>query len=241
MNYKLAIKLFFLGIICISYWFYVNRVELSGIHGIHTLSQLKMLYTSGYFNERLHGSVLVLLYLSLLFGMFRSFDANYMIRIRRSSYVFRNIRIIMIGTVLFVTIYSLVRICLVLLYVDTEIWMNSNLFLGEIMEVISEFFYYAIWGMVFLNIYLLFSSKSKAFIGTVVVSSVLLGINIIYGYYIWTPIENVGMIQSYFSARGIHVFELIKNLVLSSIILYLLGGLGVWKIKKKDIIINAEI
>jgi hypothetical protein len=229
----------FLCTILLLYWLFINRNVIGGFGGINDIKGLLILNSShsGYNFSNWHYSIYAIAFLLLLIISLPNFNIQWLVRMNRKSYLRFVIREGSLLVAIFVTCFISINMLLNTIYVNFSLLIYSNYFIGSIIQWVLLYLYYAMVGMLFILVYILFSSKTKALFMTVGVLTSLLVIKVLFG--MWTLINDTIIFNDLF-IKGLDLFGLLFKVIKNTLVLFCLIFISYEIFLTKDVFNNAD-
>ncbi len=237
---KNVILTFVLLIFFTAYWYMCNNGEAGADNRIVSYDELDRFISSayGYCSFIRHMSLLLFVYLASLFYIIPMYGTQELIRKKRKKCYMQRYGLLTGTTLQYAIIYTGINIIMVSIYSDKGFIMETSFYMVSLLAVIIYFLFYTVFGTVFLVIMGGMMNRVPALIITEIAGLLIYGLEVVRGYYIWTPEDTLNVYEGVYGVDQLIMQKNIANSVALCIVLLLLGY---FLFRKKDIMIHEKI
>lgn len=233
MSFRKKIYILILPIFFSFLWLYLNRNYLLDINkeGIQGLIYLTSSY-AGYNFLGSQGTVYTLLYLLLLNEYLPNYNLQYLVRMKRTSFLFYIYKRILCSSLLFVTIFVGVGTLFTTLFINQELLVSSGYYIGVIISFILLELYYFFTGTFFCLLDTFFFSKTKSLI---IAFLLLVFLTYLPNFFnIWMPI-NILVVFDLLFVDKLYVMNVLFEVIKIMLIIFFIWYVTLKVFKDKDV------
>lgn len=212
MNTKIKLYIVFLIGFFAMRWWLLNRNYLLDIEpkGIAILNDIASSY-SGYNDIYVHGSAYTLFYLLLVNMFLPKMNNQVLFRMDRASYIRWLYWKMVLAAVMFTVVFVSVAVLFMTYTIGAPMLFKWGYYYSVLLTLVLTFFYYVLMGAVFLFMYIVAGTKTKALFATYFISVFLVGLPYFTRIY-WTPVISLVILDDMLE-NNMHIAKIMLNIV----------------------------
>ncbi|MCO7128261.1 WxPxxD family membrane protein [Sporolactobacillus shoreicorticis] len=239
MNYTFKNRAFRWGILlCVFlfmllFCFFLNR-NVSNTKNISNLLDVVTSY-AGFNYFILHGTIYNMLFSILIVFSLPNIGIQKIVRMERNTIIKWCIGVIFKEVILFTILFSFAYIIVAGFKFGWSFFLMTNFFMGVLFQWVMLILLYQVLGSCYLIIYAITLSKSQALIISVICSTILTCLTLLFK--IWSPFVDIEIFNSfYLEGKGITLVRFFLKIVRELVICIVLSYIALILFKAKDIL-----